>query len=293
MDSPWGEGGCCARADTHGVLGWQEGGLDCYCSDAIAQPEALCSATGGNAGCGSNPCSQPCSACPNTQRCNTTVNGNRTELCGSGGHVRAYRFNCSGAPVPRPWPPPPPPPCHGNGDPGCGALYNPCINQSDPGGFWRLPFCNATLPLFDRVTDAIGRMTLNEKIANLGTGGSSIKGLGTKAYHWWTEASTGVAGGKNENTTKFAFPITLGMSFNRSLWRATGNQIGREARAMMNAGNGYSTFWAPVVNLAREPRWGRNIETAGEDPYHLGQYAEAFVKGMQVGLTRSKGSTLL
>ena len=44
--------------------------------------------------------------------------------------------------------------------------------------------------------------------------------------------------------TKFAFPITLGMSFNRSLWRATGNQIGREARAMMNAGNGYSTFWA-------------------------------------------------
>ena len=94
-------------------------------------------------------------------------------------------------------------------------------------------------------------------------------------------------------STKFAFPITLGMSFNRSLWRATGNQIGREARAMMNAGNGYSTFWAPVVNLAREPRWGRNIETAGEDPYHLGQYAEAFVKGMQVGLTRSKGSTLL
>ena len=35
---------------------------------------------------------------------------------------------------------------------------------------------------------------------------------------------------------------------------------------MMNAGNGYSTFWAPVINLAREPRWGRNIETPGEDP---------------------------
>eukprot|EP01045_Picozoa_sp_COSAG04_P036048 COSAG04_NODE_8605_length_952_cov_0.985932_2_plen_210_part_00 len=112
-----GGGGCRARADTHGVLG------------RIAQPEALCSATGGKAGCGSNPCSQPCSACPNTQRCNTTVNGNRTELCGSGGHVGAYRFNCSGSPVPRPWPPPPPPPCHGNGDPGCGALYKdrvPC-----------------------------------------------------------------------------------------------------------------------------------------------------------------------
>ena len=47
------------------------------------------------------------------------------------------------------------------------------------------------------------------------------------------------------------------MSFNRSLWTVTGRQIGREARAMMNAGNGYSSFWAPVINLAREPRWGQ------------------------------------
>ena len=53
-------------------------------------------------------------------------------------------------------------------------------------------------------------------------------------------------------------------SFNRTLWRATGAQIGREARAMMNAGKGFSSFWAPVINLAREPRRGRNIETPGE-----------------------------
>ena len=64
------------------------------------------------------------------------------------------------------------------------------------------------------------------------------------------------------------------MSFNRTLWKLTGRQIGREARALMNAGNGYSTFWAPVVNLAREPRWGRNIETPGEDPFLTGQYAK-------------------
>ena len=51
---------------------------------------------------------------------------------------------------------------------------------------------------------------------------------------------------------------------------------------MMNQGFGYSTFWAPVINLAREPRWGRNLETAGEDPYALGEYAAAFVRGMQV-----------
>lgn len=57
-----------------------------------------------------------------------------------------------------------------------------------------------------------------------------------------------------------AVDLLPGCSFNRTLWRVTGAQIGREGRAMMNAGNGFSSFWAPVINLAREPRWGRNIE---------------------------------
>jgi beta-glucosidase-like glycosyl hydrolase len=44
---------------------------------------------------------------------------------------------------------------------------------------------------------------------------------------------------------------------------------------------GYSTFWAPVINLAREPRWGRNLESAGEDPYLSGEYAVAFVTAFE------------
>ena len=111
-----------------------------------------------------------------------------------------------------------------------------------------------TSSLKDRVNDAVGRMTLAEKVGNLDTGANAIPSLGLSAYNWWSEASTGVASGRNTQTTKFAFPITTGMSFNRTLWQLTGRQIGREARAMMNAGNGYSTFWAPVINLAREVR---------------------------------------
>ena len=49
----------------------------------------------------------------------------------------------------------------------------------------------------------------------------------------------------------------------------------------MNDGNAWSTYWAPVINLAREPRWGRNIETPGEDPYLTGEYAAAFVTGFE------------
>ena len=135
----------------------------------------------------------------------------------------------------------------------------------------------------------VSRMTLLEKIGSLGNSAPAVSGLGTHPYQWWNEASTGVdvqhlpdvSPPVGNGTTKFAYPATTAMSFNRSLWKATGNQIGREARALMNVGLSYSTFWAPVINLAREPRWGRNLETPGEDPYQVGQYAIQFTEGMQ------------
>lgn len=158
-------------------------------------------------------------------------------------------------------------------------LINPCLDKTSK--FASMPFCNSTLSIDERVADAVSRMTIKEKIGALGTGSPAIESLGLPSYNWWSEASSGVASGRSTQTTKFPFPITTGMSFNRTLWNLVGRQIGREARAMMNAGNGYSTFWAPVINLAREPRWGRNIETPGEDPYLTGEYAEYFVKGFQ------------
>ena len=49
----------------------------------------------------------------------------------------------------------------------------------------------------------------------------------------------------------------------------------------MNAGEAYSTLWTPVVNLARDPRWGRNVEVPGEDPFLTGEYAVEFIRGLQ------------
>ncbi|KAH8056252.1 xylan 1,4-beta-xylosidase [Aureococcus anophagefferens] len=154
--------------------------------------------------------------------------------------------------------------------PAAGGLVNPCLNAT----FEALPFCDATLAIDLRAADAVSRMTIPEKIDALDTKTGPIASLGLPAYNWWSEASSGVMGSRP--TTKFAYPITTAMSFNRTLWRATGAAIGREARALMNAGAAYSTYWAPVVNLAREPRWGRNIEVPGEDPYLTGEYATEF-----------------
>jgi hypothetical protein len=144
-------------------------------------------------------------------------------------------------------------------------LVNPCTNASS--AMSKLKWCDPAVPIDERVNDMISRMSVNEKIGALRDEANPIPSLELPFYNWWSEATHGVASGYHgaRNTasepsqTNFPFPITTGMAFNRSLWYETGAQIGREARAFMNQGNAFSTFWAPVINLAREPRWGRNI----------------------------------
>ena len=161
-------------------------------------------------------------------------------------------------------------------------MGNPCLKPGS--NFSKLRYCDATAPLEERIADAVSHMSLPEKIGALGTVWPVTPSLGLDCYNWYTEATSGVAWAHCGacKTTKFAFPITLAQSWNRTLWQLTGRQIGREARALMNEGDGYSTFWAPVINLAREPRWGRNLECPGEDPRLSGSYAESFVTGFQV-----------
>jgi beta-glucosidase-like glycosyl hydrolase len=50
---------------------------------------------------------------------------------------------------------------------------------------------------------------------------------------------------------------------------------------MYNLGKGGLTYWSPNINLVRDPRWGRALETPGEDPFVAGRYAVNFVRGMQ------------
>lgn len=58
--------------------------------------------------------------------------------------------------------------------------------------------------------------------------------------------------------------------------------IGKEARGVYNAGQAQGmTFWAPNINIFRDPRWGRGQETPGEDPIMTGTYAVAYVRGLQ------------
>ena len=162
-------------------------------------------------------------------------------------------------------------------------LVNPCLNAT----FKSATFCDVTKGIDERSADIVKRLTIIEKIDALGTGTGPLPSVGLPAYNWWSEATHGIShvrdgpGSSTPDETNFALPITTGGAFNRTMWALTGHAIGVEARAFMNAGNAYSTYWAPVINLVRDPRWGRNIETPGEDPYLSGEYAINFVKGFQ------------
>ena len=172
--------------------------------------------------------------------CNKPCTGDEHEHCGGFWRLSVFSFSCSGKPVPVPKGPP--------------LLLNPCLNKTAP---WaKQPWCDPTLPIDDRVADMVSRMTLAEKIDSLDTTAHAIDSLGLPAYNWWSEATHGISHVVNDGNTpyesNFAFPITTAMSFNRTLWKATGQQIGREARAFMNEGNAEHVLGA-VVNLAREP----------------------------------------
>ena len=50
---------------------------------------------------------------------------------------------------------------------------------------------------------------------------------------------------------------------------------------MHNVGLAGLTYWSPNVNIFRDPRWGRGLETPGEDPFLTSTYAANYVKGLQ------------
>ncbi|XP_074380768.1 putative beta-D-xylosidase 7 [Apium graveolens] len=152
------------------------------------------------------------------------------------------------------------------------------------------PFCKTSLSFTQRANDLVSRLTLDEKVSQLVNSAPGIPRLGIPAYEWWSEALHGItnAGKGVEFTggivgaTSFPQVILTAASFDANLWYRIGQAIGTEARAVYNEGEATGmTFWAPNINIFRDPRWGRGQETPGEDPLVTGKYAVSFVRGIQ------------
>jgi beta-glucosidase len=146
---------------------------------------------------------------------------------------------------------------------------------------------NPDAPLEKRVEDLLSRMTLEEKVSQMMNASSAIERLDVPAYNWWNECLHGVA--RAGRATVFPEPIGLAATWDTGLIFRTATAISDEARAKHNEfvrrgkRNIYQglTFWTPNINLVRDPRWGRGMETYGEDPYLTGRMAVQFIKGLQ------------
>jgi beta-glucosidase len=149
------------------------------------------------------------------------------------------------------------------------------------------PYFDPSQAIDTRVNDLLSRMTLEEKASQLVNQSRAIPRLQVPEYDWRSEALHGIAGAGL--ATVFPEPIGIAATFDTALTRQMAAAIGTEGRAKHNkavrAGRrdileGLD-FWAPNINIFRDPRWGRGQETYGEDPFLAARMAVAFVSGMQ------------
>lgn len=148
----------------------------------------------------------------------------------------------------------------------------------------KLPlYLNTSYSFEERAADLVSRLTPEEKQALLGNTMSPIPRLGINKYDVWGEALHGIVG-RNDNAgmtaTSFPNSIAVGSAWDPELIRKEASIIADEARGFNNERIFTLTYWSPVVEPARDPRWGRTAESYSEDPFLVSELASGFVKGM-------------
>jgi beta-glucosidase len=146
------------------------------------------------------------------------------------------------------------------------------------------------ISLFDIKKEAkalVAKMTPEEKVLQMVHASAQVERLDIPSYNWWNEALHGVA--RAGVSTMFPQSIALAATFSEDTVHRVADIISTEGRAKYNAFQQEGdhdifkglTFWAPNVNIFRDPRWGRGHETYGEDPYLTARLGVAFIRGIQ------------
>ena len=129
-----------------------------------------------------------------------------------------------------------------------------------------------------RLADLVDLMTVDEKIGQLTNHTNAIPRLDVPEYNYWSEALHGIL---DRGVTSFPQAIAMGSTWDPDLVHHVATAISDEARVKNRIEGKGLSYWSPTVNIARDPRWGRNEESYSEDPYLLSRMGVAFVKGMQ------------
>jgi beta-glucosidase len=180
-----------------------------------------------------------------------------------------------------------------------GAALCCAVVTNAPAASANAPARTAATPIYldphylpaERAADLVSRLTLAQKAEQMNSSSApAIPELGVAAWGWWNEAAHGVARqqtntGANPpiltNTTSYPVDLSLGSTWNPGLVHEEAGRISDEARDVAPDNTQDLDFYSPTVNLARDPRWGRNDETWSEDPTLTGALAGQFVNGLQ------------
>ena len=164
------------------------------------------------------------------------------------------------------------------------------VSPSPAAARFEFPFQDPDRPAEERITDLIGRMTLEEKVDCLAFR-AAVPRLGVKGsphiegYHGVAQGGPSNWGRRNPTaTTQFPQAYGLGSTWDPELVRRVAGQEAQEARYLYQSAKFNRSgiiVRAPNADLARDPRWGRTEEVYGEDPFHVGTLATAFTRGLQ------------
>ena len=157
------------------------------------------------------------------------------------------------------------------------------------------PFQNASLPLAQRLTNLLSLLTLDEKVLLLFDSVAAVPRLNVSRFDYGQECLHGLIQRRKDLTrdgssTSFPQSIGLASTFNRSVFTTMGRIISDEARAKRNLriqtgdpnplAPSYLICWTPVVNILKDPRWGRAGETYGESPLLTYQYTSSLLAAL-------------
>ena len=154
-------------------------------------------------------------------------------------------------------------------------------------GCGQVSYKNTSLSPEERADLLVKELTLEEKVQLMMDGSRPVERLDIKPYNWWNEALHGVA--RAGLATVFPQPIGMAASFSPETVYDVFTAVSDEVRAKntyyssKGSRERYQglTMWTPTVNIYRDPRWGRGIETYGEDPYLTSRMGVMVVKGLQ------------
>lgn len=144
-------------------------------------------------------------------------------------------------------------------------------------------YLNTAYSFKERAADLVSRMTLEEKQSQLGNTMPPIPRLGVNKYDVWGEALHGVVGRNNNSgmiATSFPNSVAVGSTWDPALIKRETSVVADEARGFNHDLIFTLTYWSPVIEPARDPRWGRTAETFGEDPFLVSQIGSGFVQGL-------------